>query len=153
MNKYIIYFGYFGYLALMAYIHSYIKRMVTRQENIQGKTVTRYNWLFALLAAAPLIYLAAIRGRIGDTGMYMRSFKNAPTSFSGIPSYVAGLKKDRGFYIFAAIMRTLLGYRPVVYFGIIASFQIVSTSHKYEKTGQKIWRVFAECFSHTQNLK
>lgn len=125
MRAYITYFSYFGWLILLAYIQNQLPRLVTKQEQIQSRTVTRFNWLFALFAVAPLVYMAATRGSFVDTGMYRRSFQNAASSFSAIPEYVRGLKKDKAFYFFAAVWRTILGNRPVVYFGIVALFQIL----------------------------
>ena len=95
MNAYLTYYGYFGWLVLLAYIQNQLPRIVTKQERIRNRTVTRYNWVFAFLAAAPLVYLAAKRGRFVDTGMYIRSFQNAPSSFRAIPDYLNGIKDTR----------------------------------------------------------
>lgn len=134
MKAYLTYFGYFGWLVLLAYIKTQLPRLVTKQEHIQNRTVTRYNWFFSLLAAMPLVYLAATRGSFVDTGIYRQSFANAASSFSAIPEYMNGVEKDKAFYLFAAICRTILGYRPVMYFGILALFQIIcftKTIRKY----------------------
>lgn len=133
MKIYLTYFGYFGWLIVLAYFQNRLPRLVSRHENVQDRTVTRYNWIFALLAAAPLVYLAATRGSFVDTGMYVRSFANAPSSFSAIPAYVNALKKDRAFYLFAAVWRTILGNRPVAYFAIIAAFQILCFTRTVRK--------------------
>ena len=134
MNSFITYFGYFGWLLLLLYVSNSQRSFVTKQEHINDRTVTRNNWFFAVLAAAPLAYLAAKRGNIGDTYNYRLTFRNAATSFSAIPAYMEGIGKDRAFYFFTAFWRSLLGYRPVVYFGIIAAFQIfcfARTTRKY----------------------
>ena len=133
MNAYLTYFGYFGWLVLLAYIANRQRYLVTKQEHIDGRTVTRFTWIFALLAAAPLAYLAAKRGDIGDTYNYRQTFRNAVSSFSSIPGYVSGIKKDRAFYFFCAVWRTILGYRPVVYFGILATFQILCFTRTIRK--------------------
>lgn len=134
MNAYITYFGYFGWLVLLAYVQNRLPRLVKKQELVQEKTVTRYNWVFAFLAAAPLVILAARRGNnIGDTIVYRNGFYNAASSFSAIPNYVAGVRKDKAFYFFAAFWRTVLGYRPVVYFGIIALFHILCMTKTLRK--------------------
>ena len=125
MSNYIKYFGYFGWLILLWYIQRQAPRSVTVKERINGKTVTRYRWFFALLAIAPLVYLAATRGWFGDSGMYRRGFEDAAASFSEIPAYMQGISKDRAFYFFACVWRSILGYRPAVYFGIVALIQMV----------------------------
>lgn len=134
MRDYITYFGYFGWLVLLAYIKNQLPRLVTKQEHVQGKIVTRYNWIIALLAAAPLVYMAAKRGDIGDTVNYRNSFRNSPLSFSAIPSYIDTIGKDKAYYAVAAVLHVILGNRPVVYFGIIALFQafcMAKTLRKY----------------------
>lgn len=135
MRAYLTYFGYFGWLALLAYIANRERYLVTKQEHVNGRTVTRYNWIFALAIVSVLIYLASMRGRnFADTVQYWSGFVNSPTSFSAIPSYLAKINKDKAFYFFAAFWHCLLGNRPVVYLGIIASFQAIlmaKTLRKY----------------------
>lgn len=133
MNGYITYYGYFGWLALLWYISRKQHYFVTKQDHCNEKIVTRYTWVFIFLAAAPLVYFAAKRGNIGDTYNYRKGFENAPTAFSAIPGYVNGIKKDKAFYFFVAFWRTVLGYRPVVYFGIIALFQILCFTRTIRK--------------------
>lgn len=157
MSNYIRYFGYFGWLALLWYIQRQVPRAVTVKERINGKTVTRYHWFFALLAIAPLVYLAATRGWIGDSGMYRRGFEEAASSFSEIPAYMQGIKKDRAFYFFACVWRCILGFRPVVYFGIVAGIQLVLMLvglRRYSTdllTGLFIFVAATDYYSYVQN--
>ena len=123
MSNYIRYFGYFAWLILLWYIQRKAPRAVTVKERINSRTVTRYRWFFALLAIAPLVYLAATRGWFGDSGMYRKGFENAASTFSEIPAYMQGVKKDKAFYFFACVWRCILGFRPAVYFGIVALMQ------------------------------
>ena len=135
MKAYLTYFGYFVWLALLWYISVRRPEWVTNKERINDKTVTRYNWIFALLALAPLVYLAMMRGQyFADTNLYWKGFQNSPSEFSEIPQYMAGIKKDRAFYFMASIWRCILGDRPVIYLGIIALFQglcMTKTLRKY----------------------
>lgn len=124
MNLYIRYFGYFGWLLLLAYVQRKVPRLVTKQEHVQDRTVTRCNWIFAILAVAPLVYLAATRGWFADTTAYRNSFQRAPSSFSAIPGYISTINKDHGFYFCSAVLKCIIGFRPVVYFGIIACIQL-----------------------------
>lgn len=124
MRAYITYFGYFLWLALLWYLAQRDPKRVTVKERINGKTVTRYNWLFALAAMVPLVYLAAKRDiYFGDTFNYREGFKAVPSSFSEIGKYMSGIKKDRGFFFCTALIRCLIGFRPTVYLGMIAVFQ------------------------------
>lgn len=157
MSAYITHFGYFGWLVLLSYAQNRLHRQVTRQENVNGDTVTRYTWLFALLAIVPLIYLTAYRSDIGDTYNYRISFRDAASSFGTIPSYMNTISKDRAFYFFSAVWRTILGYRPVVYFGIVAIFQLlcmVRTLRKYTPyllTAMFIFVASTDYISYMQN--
>ena len=94
MRIYVTYFGYYLWLAFLYYLSVRDPRRVTVKERINHKTVTRYNWLFALAAIAPLVYLAAKRNMyFADTYNYWIGFQNAPSSFSRIPAYLQGIKK------------------------------------------------------------
>lgn len=135
MKVYLTYFGYFGWLVILWYISVRRPEWVTKKERINDKTVTRYNWIFTLLALAPLVYLAAVRGQyFADTNLYWKGFQNSPSEFSQISEYMSGVKRDKAFYFFASVWRCILGNRPVIYLGIIALFQglcITKTFRKY----------------------
>ena len=134
MRIYVTYFGYYLWLAFLYYLSVRDPRRVTVKERINHKTVTRYNWLFALAAIAPLVYLAAKRSMyFADTYNYWIGFQNAPSSFSRIPAYLQGIKKDKAFYFFAAFWRCILGNHPSVYLGIVALFQATSITKTFRK--------------------
>lgn len=124
MGAVVRYFGYFVYLFILWIYARRNPRQVTVKERIGDKTVTRYNWFFALVAVAPLIILAGSRWLgFGDTGLYRRFFSEAPSSLSQIPSYIVDVNKDRGFYFFTAIIKCLISSDERIYFYIIAAFQ------------------------------
>ena len=124
MSAYIRYFGYFVYLFILWIYARRNRRQVTVIERIGDKTVTRYNWIFALVAVAPLIILAGSRNLgFGETGLYRQFFRDAPSSLSQIPSYIVDINKDKGFYFFTAIIKSLISSDERVYFYIIATFQ------------------------------
>lgn len=135
MRAYITNFGYFFWLVFLWYLAQRDPKRVTQKERINGKTVTRYNWLFALAALAPLVYLAATRSKyFADTYNYWEGFTAAPSSFFEIWAYMSGISKDRSFYFFMALIKCLIGLRPAVYLGIIALFQgllFTKTIRKY----------------------
>lgn len=137
MGAYIRYFGYFVYLLILWDYARRNPRQVTVKERIGEKTVTRYNWIFALFAVAPLIILAGSRDYgFGDTGVYRQFFLDAPSSFKEIPSYISTINKDRGFYFFTAIIKSLITTDERVYLYIIAAFQglaVVYLCRKYSE--------------------
>lgn len=121
MSVYIRYFGYFVYLFILWVYARRNRRQVTVKERIGEKTVTRYNWIFALVAVAPLVYLAATRGeRIGDTAVYKKILQNAPNSLESIFEYLRGFSKEYLFYSLTAIFKSFFGNQPVMFFLLIA---------------------------------
>ena len=157
MRTFITYFGYYIWLAFLYYFSIRDPRRVTVKERINHKTVTRYNWLFAFLAMLPLVYLTATRGNFGDTVTYRNGFKNAPVSFSEISKYVSTKRKDKAFYLLVAVLRCILGYRPVWYFAIIAFLQAVMMTHTLRRysahllTGFFIFYASTDYISYMQN--
>ena len=135
MSEYIRYFGYFGWLLVLNFLASRLPIRLTVKERIDDVTVTRYNWLFALVVGAPLIYFAATRTiYIGDTNAYKKILELAPSALNNIPEYMNSFYKDRWFYGMTALIKHFFGYRPVVYFFIIAVLQILlmtKTLRKY----------------------
>ena len=135
MKIYIRYFGYFVYLFILWIYARRNPRQVTVKERIGDRTVTRYNWIFALVAVAPLVYLAMTRpNTVGDTGSYRNALNTAPSILSDIPAYVTDMKKDQWFYIMTAIIKNVFGNNSMIYFFIIASLQsvlLLKTLRKY----------------------
>lgn len=135
MSEYIRYFGYFGWLLLLYLLQLRMRPWLTSKVRIGDKTVTRYNWLFALAAAAPLVYLAATRTiYIGDTNAYIKILELAPSELNEIPAYMDSFYKDQWFYGMTSLIKHFIGYRPAVYFFIIAftqMFLMIKTLRRY----------------------
>lgn len=126
MSVYIRYFGYFVYLLVLWDFSRRNRDLVTKKEIVCGKTVTRYNWIFALIAVIPLVFFAGTRSKtIGDTGSYMSVFDNAPASISEIPDYIGNMNKDQMFYAMTVAIKHFFGNSYKVYFTLIALFQAV----------------------------
>lgn len=88
-----------------------------------GQREYRSSWIPLLAIVVPMIYWAANRPDMGfgDTSAYRNWFKDFPIGFSNIFSYITGDYKDRGFYVFSIIIKTIIGQRVILYFGIIAA--------------------------------
>ena len=65
---------------------------------------------------------------------------------------INGVKKDKAFYYFTAVLRTMLGYRPVVYFGIIALFQMLCFTTIVRKYSPYLLTAFFIFFASTDYL-
>lgn len=102
--------------------------------NSYGQVEHRYALIPTLVVAAPLIYLAGIRGNnIGDTHAYRRSFFELPSSISQIPEYISGDMKDKGFSVFSIIIKSIIGNSDIIYFTIIAAICILCVLLTYKK--------------------
>ena len=126
------YFLILPWLLLMVIFSRYVK--VTKTKRIFGKERSIVTWWFAILVFAPLIIMTVNRSIvIGDTGAYVGHYKEMPSNFGGIPKYYSGLKKDKGYYILATIIKCLFGSDYKIYFFMIALIQSVSLIKLYRK--------------------
>ena len=104
-----------------------------RVETVNGERVRRVTPLFAVVAVLPLVIWAGYRGNVGDTGVYMQSFEEMPSSFSAINSYLSSVEKDQGFYFVSAVIKSIIGNHGTVYFIIIAAIQCFLLFRIYRK--------------------
>lgn len=104
-----------------------------RTEYVCGEKVRRFTPMWAIIVFLPLIIWTGYRGWVGDTGQYMRSFAEMPFEFSGIPAYMEAIKKDKGFYFCAAIIKSIIGDKVELYFIIIACVQVYFLAKVYRK--------------------
>lgn len=100
---------------------------------IYGESKVRYKWWFAFLVFFPVIYMAATRGDVADTGAYKMTYFNMPSGL--IAGIKAGLEadKDQGFYVLTGIFHAICGAHYVWYFFIIAFIQGISLVSIYRK--------------------
>lgn len=92
-------------------------------ETVNGERVWRMKKWAAVLVFVPLIFMVTNRGWIGDTYTYYRNYFNSPSSFSELFAYASTLQKDKGFYIFTAILRIILGGNYRMYFFLLVAIQ------------------------------
>lgn len=104
-----------------------------RMETVNGERVRRVTPFFAIVAVLPLVIWAGYRGHIGDTGVYMQSFEEMPSSFSAIRNYLEGIEKDQGFYFISAVIKSIIGNRETIYFIVIAAIQCFLLFRIYRK--------------------
>lgn len=128
LNQYVLILVWIGFMAIL-------QGSFYREE--YNELIGDYEWrvkpFFAFIVAVPLIFMAAFRGNIGDTYAYIGSYHNMPDSFLEISSYIATVKKDRGFYYFSAILRCVFGYNAAPYLFTIAAIQGYILAKYYKK--------------------
>lgn len=112
------------WLGAMAFLKSL--RDLKKNEIVCGKVVRRYHMWFAVLAFAPVIWMAGNRGWFADTGMYILQYLAIPKSITALPEYAASIDKDSGFYIFSAILKLFIGNDYITYLRILAIIQGIS---------------------------
>lgn len=116
--------------AVMALFQRFIntKKTIT----VEGKKKESEEWWFVALVFIPLTWIAVYRGRnIGDTGVYIDTFRNMPNSLSQLPSFYQGLHKDKLFYLCEALIHILISKDYKICFLIIAFFQSFSLIKVY----------------------
>lgn len=118
-----------------------LSKLSTRTHiEVLGNKRERWRVMPAILLLVPLILWCSTRSiYMGDTGAYYDRFFAAPTSLSGIPAYSKTLTKDKTFYIVSAIIRCLITNDHRVYFGIIATVQLLCLGMVYRKYSRSFW--------------
>ena len=106
---------------------------VQRTEYVCGEKVQRYYPLWAFLIYLPLVIWSGFRGYVGDTGAYMKMFQEITSGLRNIPSYMDTIEKDKGFYLFSAVIKNLISDNVNVYFIILALIQVVLLIKVYRK--------------------
>ena len=130
-NGYILILIWIAVIGAVAYM---APEVVYRTELVNGEKVRRVTPLFAVAVVLPLVIWAGYRGNIGDTGAYIKAFKeDMPTTFAGISSYMDTVTKDQGFYFVSAVVKCIIGNRYILYFIIIAAVQCLLLFHIYRK--------------------
>ena len=105
-----------------------------------GKRCVRWNWLPALILAAPYAIWAGWRiNGFGDTGMYRRRFQNVPVGLSHIWSYTMGRSKDKGYAFVEVVFKTIVSHSDIAFFFFIALVQILCLVYIYRKYSRNYW--------------
>ena len=117
-----------------------LNTMQKRQEIINGKPAARWDVLPAVLLVVPYIIWTGFRpSSFGDTGAYRASFLNLSTSLSVIPALFTGDVKDPGYTVLQILLKILIGNRDILFFLIIAAFQMLCIALTYRKFTSHYW--------------
>lgn len=120
-----------GWVAVMAMLS--VLTAVKRVETVCGKKEYRWRPVWAVVTFLPLIIWCGYRGNIGDTWAYKKSFSEMPVSLGGIASYMATVKKDKGFYFVSAVIKCIVGNHVNIYFIVLAAIQAGVLIYVYRK--------------------
>lgn len=117
-NQYVLILVWIGLMAIL-------QPSFYREEynELTGEWDWRVKPLFAFIVMVPVIWMAATRdNQFGDTIVYRLNFIQMPNSLS---EYLLLFSKDRGFRVLTFVIKTIVGNRDKVYFGILALIQSV----------------------------
>ena len=124
-----------------------------QDEIVLGRRVKRWNWMPAIILAAPFVIWAAGRtNSFGDTGMYRQTFRNVPVGFDQMAEYIAGRNKGKGFAIFEYLFKTLVSQSDIAFFFLVALIQIFCLVRIYRKYSQNYWLSFFLFIASTDYL-
>ena len=127
-SKYVLILIWLGLMAIFAYFGR-----VRKTEEVLGHLEVRYQWWFAFLVFAPLIWIAATRGGFVDTAVYLYNFRNMPNEVSGILQTVKEASKDRGFTFISCLIRVFITHNEVIYLAIFAVWQTIALVFFFRK--------------------
>ena len=107
---------------------------VQRAEYVLGRREIRVSTGFAIFAVIPLIWWTINRPlSFGDSDAYMRMFNALPNTISAIPSYIAGVEKDRGFSVLSILIKSIFGNSYEIYFAVLAIIQMLCLTLVFRK--------------------
>ena len=111
-----------------------------REEIVLGKKCVRWNWLFAVLLAAPLVIWAGWRtDRFGDTAMYRRTFRNMPVGLLQMSEYLSRGRRGKGFVVFEYLFKSIISQSDIMFFFVIAFIQVFCLVCVYRKYSRNYW--------------
>ena len=111
-----------------------------RREFLGDQTVIRWDYLPAVILVLPYIVWAGFRPNgFGDTGIYRAGFLNAEASLGEAWSILRSDSKDVGFYALRSVIKMVIGNNDVLFFLLLAAFQILGMAMTYRKFTRDYW--------------
>ena len=142
-KNYILIIGWVAVMAILSVLTS-----VKQEETVCGKKEYRWRPVWAVVTFLPLIIWCGYRGNIGDTWAYKKSFSEMPVSLGGMASYMATVKKDKGFYFVSAVIKCIVGNHVNIYFIVLAAIQAGVLIYVYRKYSSRYLVSFFLFTSH-----
>lgn len=110
-----------------------------QRELVEGKMEERWSSLAAFLLILPYIFWAGFRQDLWDTASYRQAFAECASSFGEINTYLTGITKDKGFYFLMALVKSVFGNSDVIYFLVLAVFQLFIIMWLCRKYSEDYW--------------
>ena len=128
MSQYIFILFWLGFMGVLA-----SQKELKQTEVVCGGRVNRFPWWFAIIVFLPVIWMAGTRTYFGDTFLYRLGFLKIPDSLSTFSEYFQMLQKDKGYSVFAFLVKQVIGNKSVLYFTFVALLQAVLLISVYRK--------------------
>lgn len=106
---------------------------------ISGKREYRWGFVPAVFLVLPYILWAGFRTNFGDSLAYKKMFNDVPSSLGQIGEYFSHNSKDQGFSVLMVILKSIFGNSTLMFFLIIAIFQMVCLVYVYRKYSSNYW--------------
>lgn len=87
----------------------------------------------AVMVLFPVIFFAAVRSDVGDTGLYFTMYKNTPDDMAYFRDYVDSLKGSPLFYGSQMIFKCFVSKEPVMWFGLVAIIEGLLVAKFFQK--------------------
>lgn len=100
------------------------------------------HWMLipSMVLIIPYVIWAGFRtDNWGDTYAYREMFEEAPSSLSGLFSYISSAEKDQGFSALVVLVKSIFGHSDVIFFIIIALIQFLCLIYIYRKYSCNLW--------------
>lgn len=118
-----------------AILHYYPKKYV----KVNGHYEPRWDWIPAIILAAPYVVWAGWRTVFGDTEQYRTTFLGLSTDLSQIFSFFTTDTKDPGFDAVQVLMKNIIGNNDELFFLLIALFQMGLMVYFFRKYTKNYW--------------
>lgn len=126
--------NYWWLLIWLVLAGGFLQMTVPKQPvRVLGRTEYRWHWVPAIILAIPYVVWAGNRAWFGDTEVYRRGFLNLPTSLAQFPEYFTQQTKDKGFTVLSFTLKLLIGNQDVLFFLLIAAFQMFCVVYFFRK--------------------
>ncbi len=126
-----IYYFIFIWIALFAFFSQQIR--VKYSVNINGEIVLRWRFIYAFLAFAPVIYLAAFTAPRSDTVLYLTIYQNLPESWESFKALVRDSESGIGFLFFEWIINRLSSGNEYAFRIAIAAVHCIPVLYVFRK--------------------
>lgn len=128
MNLYYFIFVWIGFMAIVSQ-----KVRVTKGTIVCGERVERWKLIWAFVAFAPVIYLAAFTTPRSDTGLYLTIYKNLDISWKALKDTLLADESGKGFFAFQWLIKNVFRGSETAYRLILALLHSIPVLYVFRK--------------------